>query len=59
MSTNSNPEPIVRSGEILAGRYLVERARVREGIAHIVRAEDTLFNTVVALKILPRALTAW
>jgi serine/threonine protein kinase len=53
----SQSEPIVRSGETVAGRYLVEKEITRGGMAHIVRAEDTLLSTIVILKVLPPQLS--
>jgi serine/threonine protein kinase len=58
MSTDSDPKPIVPSGEILSGRYLVEKEIARGGMAHIVRAKDTHLNTTVVLKMLPSALSS-
>ncbi len=49
-------EPIIEPGETIAGRYLVEKEIARGGMAHILRAEDTFLNTIVALKVLPLAL---
>jgi serine/threonine protein kinase len=48
----------VHGGEVIAGRYLVESEIARGGMAHVVRAEDTMLNTIVALKIFPPALSS-
>lgn len=58
MRGNSDAEPIVQAGETIAGRYRVEKEIARGGMAHVVRAEDTLLGTIVALKILPPALSS-
>lgn len=49
-------EPPVKPGEVIAGRYRVEKEIARGGMAFILRAEDTFLSTIVALKMLPPVL---
>ena len=49
-------DPVAKPDDIIAKRYRVEKEIARGGMAHILRAEDTLLNIIVALKILPPAL---